>query len=174
MCRDPHPLLFGPVLLGAGGISAHVVFRTPASYGLTVLSLSLTLGPFSPGRGTDPKKAEEGHDPSWHRAGILQRVRKSLLRACISTEDQGRFLTGSDQCCHPATPEGSGVWLTLLYQLLGVRLCSADGGHDVLTEILGQQGQGDLTAPSAVCLDGSFHFLSCDGSPTPLPQAREL
>lgn len=73
MCRDPHPPLFGPVLLGAGGISAHVVFRTPASYGLTVLSLSLTLGPFSPGRGTDPKKAEEGHDPSWHRAGILRR-----------------------------------------------------------------------------------------------------
>ena len=105
---------------------------------------------------------------------LPSRVRKSLLRACISTEDQGRFLTGSDQCCHPATPEGSGVWLTLLYQLLGVRLCSADGGHDVLTEILGQQGQGDLTAPSAVCLDGSFHFLSCDGSPTPLPQAREL
>ena len=105
---------------------------------------------------------------------LPSRVRTSLLWVCISTEDQGRFLTGSDQCCHPATPEGSGVWLTLLYQLLGVRLCSADGSHDVLTEILGQQGQGDLTAPSAVCLDGSFHFLSCDGSPTPLPQAREL
>ena len=40
----------------------------------------------------------------------------------------------------------------------------------MLTEILGQQGQGDLTAPSAVCLDGSFHFLCCDDSQHPCPK----
>ena len=45
--------------------------------------------------------------------------------------------------------------------------CDPSNTNDVLTEILGRQGQGDLTTPSAVQVDGSFHFRCCEGSPNP-------